>query len=57
MEVAVEDDLENLAAGAAPLASQFHKFANAVTMLALVKGEYSEDLLSNPIGFPGNFSQ
>jgi hypothetical protein len=47
MEETVEDDLENLPAGAAPLASNFHKFANAVTMPALDKGEYSEDLLSN----------
>ena len=47
MEVAAEDDLMNLPAGAAPLASKFHRFANAVTMLPLVEGEYSEDLLSN----------
>ena len=47
MEEAAEEDLEDLAAGASPQATKFHKAANAVTMLPLVKGEYCEDLLSN----------
>ena len=46
-EVVIEVDLEDLPPGAEPLASKFHKFANAVTMLGLVKGVYSEDLLSS----------
>ena len=47
MEEAAEEDLEDLAAGASPLATKFHKAANAVTMLPLVKGEYLCRFLTN----------
>jgi hypothetical protein len=47
MEKAVELDLEDMPGGTVPQVSKFHKYANTVTMVALVKGDYSEELLSN----------
>ena len=47
METVSVDDLKDVPAGALPLAVKFHKSINAVTMLALIQGEYCEELLSS----------